>query len=136
MADPRHPDYDPANDPTRPVGPGPVDRDLTDPALRIDPYNDPRIASPSRGLTGATIAVAVVLLAVLAFAFLGGTSTDEASIAPGTVVEDPNNPATGAIEPGTAGVEPDQAPAAAPADPVAPAEPAAPAPTTEPAPVQ
>lgn len=133
MVDPRHPDYDPATDPTRPVRPGPIDRDLTDPAHRIDPYNDPRIGSSSRGLAGATIAVAIVLLAVLAFAFMGGGTTDEAALPPGTVAEDPNNPATGAIvpdepvEPAPPAAEPAPADGSAPIDGTAPAEQPAPA---------
>lgn len=122
MVDPRHPDYDPANDPARPVRPGPIERDPADPAHRVDPHRDPRIGSSSRGLAGATIAVAIVLLAVLAFAFMGGGTTDEAALPPGTVAEDPANPATGAIEPDTAPVD-GEAPAggAAPVDGAAPA---------------
>lgn len=136
MVDPRHPDYDPANDPSRPVRPGPIERDLADPAHRIDPHRDPRAGYSSRGLAGATIAVAIVLLAVLAFAFMGGGTTDEAALPPGTVTEDPAT--TGAIEPDTAPVD-GQAPVdgAAPVDGTAPVDGAAPAEQpAQPAPAQ
>lgn len=135
MADPRRPDYDPANDPARPVGPGPVDRGVADSMAR-DPYAEPRAANSSRGLAGATIAVAVVLLAVLAFAFMGGTGTDEAALPPGTVAEDPNNPATGAIEPDTAPISETQPAPVSPIDGTQPAPVDGTAPVGQPAPVQ
>ncbi|RST88382.1 hypothetical protein EJC49_01410 [Aquibium carbonis] len=84
--DPRDP-----NAPDRlvdPIVPGAIVRDydepLTqdDPALRNDPAyvqprDYPRASSAPRGLAGATLAVAIVLLAVIAFSFMGGADTNE-----------------------------------------------------------
>ena len=111
MVDPRRPEYDPL----RPTRPGPIERDLADPAARLDPYSDPRIAGPRRGIAGATLAVAAVLLAVLAFAFFGGGTSDQASAPPPAgVVEGGDNTATGSINPNETPAEPQPAPAPAP----------------------
>lgn len=84
--DPRNPDRL-----VDPVAPGAIARDYDDPAAYDDPAicdnpayvqprDYPRASSAPRGLAGATLAVAVVLLAVLAFSFMGGADTDETAV--------------------------------------------------------
>ena len=74
-----------------PVVPGAIVRDYDDPAAHEDPAirdnpahvqprDYPRASSAPRGLAGATLAVAVVLLAVLAYSFMGGSDTDETAV--------------------------------------------------------
>lgn len=90
--DPRNPrDPREPNGPDRlvdPIVPGAIVRDYDDPlneddpALRTDsayvpPRAYPRASSAPRGLAGATLAVAIVLLAVIAFSFMGGSDTNE-----------------------------------------------------------
>ncbi|MFN3546272.1 MAG: hypothetical protein ACK4U0_02175 [Mesorhizobium sp.] len=136
--DPRNPDRL-----VDPVAPGAIVRDYDapaayeDPAIRdnpayVPPRDYPRASSAPRGLAGATLAVAVVLLAVLAFSFMGGADTNETAVVTPEVTQplDTDNTPTASIpadEPAAA-----EEPAAAdetlppiqPADPAQPVQPA------------
>lgn len=130
----RDPELDPRNDPARPVYPGSIERDIVTPSEQIDPRVDPRMNGSSRGLTGAAVVVAIVLIAIAAFSFFGSGSTDQASVpaGDGPVVQGTDNPPTASITP-----EPQQPAEPAPASPppAAEAPQAAPA-APQPAPAQ
>ncbi|MEP1776058.1 MAG: hypothetical protein ABJJ73_13210, partial [Nitratireductor sp.] len=55
-----------------PVGPAGIDRDIADPSQPYDPRLQREINPGPRGLMAATIAVVVVLLAIVAFSLVGG----------------------------------------------------------------
>ncbi len=82
----RRPELDPADDPagrvySDPARPGAIDRDVPDPAVP-DPHAYPRSTSSPRGIAAATIAVAIILLAVIAFSFLGNGPDEQVTVAP------------------------------------------------------
>jgi type IV secretory pathway VirB10-like protein len=125
-----------------PIVPGAIERDYDDPLTYDDPglldnpayvqpRDYPRESSAPRGLAGATLAVAIVLLAVIAFSFMGGADTNETAVAP--EVTQPlgtDNAPTASITPDEPA--PAQKPAASgealpPIQPVDPAEPVQPA---------
>ncbi|MVA96481.1 hypothetical protein GN330_04370 [Nitratireductor sp. CAU 1489] len=72
------PDRRPEQDPTRPFGPGGIDRDIADPTRPYDPRLQTEINPGPRGLMAATIAVVVVLLAIVVFSMIGGGDTQTA----------------------------------------------------------
>ncbi|PSM19269.1 MULTISPECIES: hypothetical protein [Nitratireductor] len=55
-----------------PYGPGGIDRDIADPSRPYDPRLQREINPGPRGLMAATIAVVVVLLAIVAYSLVGG----------------------------------------------------------------
>lgn len=137
--DPRNPDRL-----VDPVVPGAIVRDYDapaayeDPAIRdnpayVPPRDYPRASSAPRGLAGATLAVAVVLLAVLAFSFMGGADTNETAVVEPQVTQPlgTDNAPTASIndeEPAAAAEEPaasdEELPPIEPNDPAQPVQPA------------
>ncbi len=131
--DPRDPRYD--ENLTDPALPGEINRDFDDPATYDDPAlrADPAVPSPRdyprgtsapRGIAGATLAVAIVLLAVIAFSFMGGADNETATVVPGETAP------IGTDATPTASITPDGETDAAipPIEPADPAEPVQPAP--------
>ncbi|MDN2582276.1 hypothetical protein [Aquibium sp. ELW1220] len=140
--DPRDPDPRSAGRLVDSVVPGAIDRDYDDPlayddpAIRdnpayVQPRDYPKASSAPRGLAGATLAVAIVLLAVIAFSFMGGADNNEAAVTTPGVTQP-----LGTDNAPTASITPD-APATAsplaanetlppiqPADPAEPVQPA------------
>lgn len=143
--DPRDPRNPGTRNPDRlvdPVVPGAIDRDYDeplayeDPAIRdnpayVQPRDYPKASAAPRGLAGATLAVAIVLLAVIAFSFMGGADTNETAVTTPEVTQP-----LGTDDAPTASITPDE-PAAAnqpaanetlppiqPADPAEPVQPA------------
>lgn len=126
-----------------PIVPGAIVRDYDDPlyeddpALRADnahvpPRDHPPASSAPRGLAGATLAVAIVLLAVIAFSFMGGADTNETAVTTPEVTQPlgTDNTPTASIpaeQPATAN-EPaatgETLPPIQPADPAQPVQPA------------
>ncbi|WP_187968789.1 hypothetical protein [Aquibium microcysteis] len=136
--DPRNPETRHADRLVDPVVPGAIDRDYDDPlayedpAIRdnpayVQPRDYPRPSAAPRGLAGATLAVAIVLLAVIAFSFMGGADTNETAVNTPEVTQP-----LGTDDAPTASITPDEPAAAAPADggetlpPISPADPAQP----------
>ena len=121
-----------------PVVPGAIERDYDDPlsyedpAIRdnpayVPPRDFPRASSAPRGLAGATLAVAIVLLAVIAFSFMGGADTSDTAVVAPEVTQPlgTDNAPTASItrdEPGIA----DEPAAAGELPPIRPADPAEP----------
>ncbi len=140
--DPRSPD--PHTDRfADPVMPGAIDRDYDDPlsyedpAIRdnpayVPPRDYPRASSAPRGLAGATLAVAIVLLAVIAFSFMGGADTNDTAVVSPEVTQPlgTDNAPTASItrdEPAGAdvpAVSGETLPPIQPADPAQPVQPA------------
>ncbi|MFC3641071.1 hypothetical protein [Aquibium oceanicum] len=117
----RRPDVDPVDpagrDYSDPAAPGAIERDVPDPAVP-DPRAYPRTTSSPRGIAAATIAVAIILLAVIAFSFLGNGPDDQVTVAPEAA------PVEGTIDQApTASISPDGDAAIPPIQPNNSAEP-------------
>lgn len=69
----------PEADPIDPIGPGGIDRDIADPSQPYDPRLQREINPGPRGLMAATIAVLVVLIAIVAFSLVGGGADPQTS---------------------------------------------------------
>jgi hypothetical protein len=133
--DPRDPRYN--ENLTDQALPGEINRDFDDPAAYDDPAlrADPAVPSPRdyprgtsapRGIAGATLAIAIVLLAVIAFSFMGGADDETATVVPDTAPIGTDRTPTASITPDGAaeGATEVTIPPIAPADPAQPVQPA------------